>query len=839
MAKDVKNEAPKRIYTTEIINRLLEDAARGLEIDTAPFFMGDLELRAPNIVFQYTDWELEEFKRCMEDPIYFVANYCKFQNDKGRTTVKLRDFQEDILHLYCDQHYDEELDEFIPDNRNIITMASRQTGKCHIPTTKVITKNGEIEIGKLYKEKETILSKIKSFLYKLYNYKIYFYIKCLIGFIIQLIEKYELRNYELDENDISKKIINSQKLENIKVLSDTGYYSAVEIHKTQPYRVYRLELSNGYFIECADKHILFDDNLNEIFAKDLNIGDKILTDQGSVDIIKIIKMPYKLCMYDLTIDSNDHRYYTNNILSHNTTTTAGFMAWYLCFHYDRNIMALANKQTTATEIVDKVIQIFRGLPFWLKPGAINFAKLGITLDNGCRLLSSATTASTSIGFTIHILYIDEFSHIPANIIEPFWRSVYPTMSSSRLSQCIITSTPNGQNMFYDIYSKSSMGTSENSFKGMRIDYWQVPGHDDAWADQMRKDFGPELFAQEFELQFTVNSKMLLKGSDLQFMDRIKINYGHRTLFNHPLLKTHKLRWHPNFDPYNINPNDKFLMCVDIAEGKEYDDDVKEKQKEGPDYNVINIFKIIPNSLSNIKSKNRFKKVENKDCYKCVQIGVFEDNEGDEEHCANMTSAILYNIFEANMHDNVRIMVEMNFQGKNYVTQLKKEANYSDDIIIKTYHSEPVPGEKRKKKPGFKTTSTKEYFCKKGAKMIGDKRIIITDPRSIKQLASFGKVKNKLQGIAMHDDISVTVLNNLPRVFEEDSFIGWAEDLIENNPDKSYKYNLNQIIQKWELDNPEMSDTYFDAIINNDKIESINNLNIRPIQMSYSQLMNHH
>lgn len=648
MAKNDKQEKSKRIYTTEIINKLLEDAGKGLEIDTSPFFMGDLELRDANIVFQYTEEEIEEFQKCAQDPIYFTAKYCKFQNDKGRTTVKLRDFQEDTLHMLCDQHYDEELDEMIPDNRNCIIMASRQTGK--------------------------------------------------------------------------------------------------------------------------------------------------------------------------------------------TTTTAAFMAWYLCFHYDRNIMALANKQTTAVEIVDKVIQIFRGLPFWLKPGAINFGKMGVTLDNGCRLLSSATTASTSIGFTIHVLYIDEMAHIPSNIIEPFWRSVYPTMSSSRLSQCIITSTPNGQNMFYDIFTKSDIGTGENSFKGKRIDYWQVPGHDDAWAAQMRIDFGDKLFAQEFELQFTVNASMLLKGSDLQFMDRLKMNYGNKTMFNHELLKTHKLRWHPNFDPYNINPNDKFLLSVDLSEGKEYDDNVSEKIREGTDYNIINIFKIIPNSLGNIRTKNFNKKVESKDCYKCVQIGIFEDNEHDEAFCADMTNAILYTIFETQLHDNTRVMVEMNFQGKNYVTHMQKDINFADDIIIKTYHSEPVPGEKRKKKFGFKTTSTKEYYCKKGAKMIEDRRLIISDVRSIKQLAAFGKVKGKLEGIAMHDDISVTILNAVPRAFEEEAFIGWLEDLIENNPDKLYKYNLNQIIQKWELDNPEMSDSYFNSLINDNRINYTELINSQ-MNQSYSQLMN--
>ena len=121
-------------------------------------------------------------------------------------------------------------------------------------------------------------------------------------------------------------------------------------------------------------------------------------------------------------------------------------------------------------------------------------------------------------------------------------------------------------------------------------------------------------------------------------------------------------------------------------------------------------------------------------------------------------------------------------------------------------------------------------------MIEDRRLIVSDVRSIKQLAAFGKVKGKLEGIAMHDDISVTILNAVPRAFEEEAFIGWLEDLIENNPDKLYKYNLNQIIQKWELDNPEMSDSYFNSLVNDNVINYTELFNSQKNQ-SYSQLMN--
>ena len=55
-----------------------------------------------------------------------------------------------------------------------------------------------------------------------------------------------------------------------------------------------------------------------------------------------------------------------------TTTTAAYMAHYLCFHTDRNISILANKMKTATEIVTKINDIFKGLPYFLKPCFLNF-----------------------------------------------------------------------------------------------------------------------------------------------------------------------------------------------------------------------------------------------------------------------------------------------------------------------------------------------------------------------------------------------------------------------------------------------------------------------------------
>jgi len=71
-----------------------------------------------------------------------------------------------------------------------------------------------------------------------------------------------------------------------------------------------------------------------------------------------------------------------------TTTIAAYFAWYLCFHTDRNLAILANKQATTTEIVSKVMDVFKGLPFFLKPGILSAGALGMRLDNGCMLNSA-------------------------------------------------------------------------------------------------------------------------------------------------------------------------------------------------------------------------------------------------------------------------------------------------------------------------------------------------------------------------------------------------------------------------------------------------------------------
>lgn len=496
-----------------------------------------------------------------------------------------------------------------------------------------------------------------------------------------------------------------------------------------------------------------------------------------------------------------------------TTTVSAFLSWMLIFHADRNILVVANKEDTAIEIVDKITNIFKGLPYFLKPGCINFGKTGLRLENGSRIISSATTNTASIGFTIHCILLDEFAHIPDNIVNNFWRSVYPTLSSSQVSQCIITSTPNGTtNKFYDIWSHAIDKT--NSFVPIRTDYWEVPSHDDAWAAQMRADFGDEEFAQEFELQFNINSKMLLKASDLQFMERLCVEFENKPIYgiSNKYIHDEKIKWHPKFDPNNIEEHDKFVFLVDLAEGTAEQDKKFKNKKQTPDSNTINIFKVVPNSLVNMK-KYADKSCKIIDAFRFIQVGYYECNYEDEQYCANVCSALAYDLMHDDERESVRVMVEMNFNGKSFVQTMQNHPKYYDGTILRTYHTKPVPGEKQRKRLGFKTTANKEYFCLRGAKLINMRRIVVRDTATYNQMKSFGYVKGKLQGIACHDDMSMPVFNHIPRMLVEEYFVEWLDDILMNLENELQKYAINMLIELHDMDNPEISDSEFNAMYN--------------------------
>lgn len=66
---------------------------------------------------EYTYEQIEELKRCVADPVYFITNYCKVRHPKyGAMKFKLRSYQEKMVRSYHN-------------GRDVIVLSARQTGK--------------------------------------------------------------------------------------------------------------------------------------------------------------------------------------------------------------------------------------------------------------------------------------------------------------------------------------------------------------------------------------------------------------------------------------------------------------------------------------------------------------------------------------------------------------------------------------------------------------------------------------------------------------------------------------------------------------------------------------
>lgn len=117
---------------------------------------------------------------------------------------------------------------------------------------------------------------------------------------------------------MDKKFINSKKITDYEILTDDGFKDVIALHQTVDYTVFNLILQNKE-LKCADNHIVFLENNDEVFVKDLKKGDKVKTIDGIEEVLRIEKEDFKKPMWDFELGQDNVKYYTNGILSHNTT----------------------------------------------------------------------------------------------------------------------------------------------------------------------------------------------------------------------------------------------------------------------------------------------------------------------------------------------------------------------------------------------------------------------------------------------------------------------------------------------------------------------------------------
>ena len=185
-----------------------------------------------------------------------------------------------------------------------------------------------------------------------------------------------------------------------------------------------------------------------------------------------------------------------------TTVITLINLYNIVFETDKNSVIFSSKADIANYKLHTISQLYLNLPFFMKPGVLTWNMDRIRFDNGCQLLAKSSMKAI-LGFQTHRMFIDDFAYIP-NAIE-FFRVLVPTISALRDSKLFISSSPNGQNLFYDLLTNAERKEGDpkkNSFVPHRVYWWEVPGRNAEWKIREVANLGSsELFDQDYDLQF--------------------------------------------------------------------------------------------------------------------------------------------------------------------------------------------------------------------------------------------------------------------------------------------------------------------------------------------------
>ena len=198
-----------------------------------------------------------------------------------------------------------------------------------------------------------------------------------------------------------------------------------------------------------------------------------------------------------------------------STIIVSYLLHYVLFNDNVNVAILANKSSTARDLLGRLQLAYEHLPKWMQQGVLNWNKGSIELENGSKIVAASTSSSAVRGSTFNIIFLDEFAYVPNNIAEEFFSSVYPTISSGQSSKVMIVSTPHGMNMFYKMWMDAV--NKKNDYVPTEVHWSEVPGRDEEWKEQTIRNTSIEQFQTEFECEFLGSVDTLINPTKIKAM----------------------------------------------------------------------------------------------------------------------------------------------------------------------------------------------------------------------------------------------------------------------------------------------------------------------------------
>ena len=495
-----------------------------------------------------------------------------------------------------------------------------------------------------------------------------------------------------------------------------------------------------YFIENYIKIVSLDEGLVQFkpYSFQKNILDAVHNDR-----FVICKMPRQ---------------------SGKSTTVISYLLHYVLFNPDKNVAILANKLTTARELLGRLKLAYEHLPKWLQQGVVEWNKGSIILENGSKILASSTSSSAVRGGSFNLLFMDEFAFVPENVADEFFNSVYPTISAGQSTKVLIVSTPKGLNMFYKLWKDAEDG--QNSYTPIEVHWSDVPGRDNNWKKQTIRNTSPQQFRQEFECDFLGSVNTLIAPSKLK-----SLHYTRPMQEREDGLEVY----------YEPEPDHIYFMGVDVSRGKDLD------------YHAITIVDVTAAP------------------YKVV--AQYKNNELSPYLLPNLIYAM------GKRYNDAYILTEVNDLGQEIVDIMHNEMEYENLLVTS------VRGRKGQVMDGgfgsFQTQQgvrmspkVKKVGCTMLKEMIEQDKLIIEDFEIIQELSSFISKKGSFEAeVGHHDDLVITLV-----LFAWASTQNYFKDMTDLNiRDQLYKEKIEK------LEDDLMPFGFIDAGPNDTEVDSEGNV----------------
>jgi hypothetical protein len=253
-----------------------------------------------------------------------------------------------------------------------------------------------------------------------------------------------------------------------------------------------------------------------------------------------------------------------------STICAGYIAWLLLFYKEKNILVMATKYGTASNMVKKVKFLIKNVPDWLKIATVSIDnKHSFELTNGSQIKAIPTSEDAGRSEAVSLLVVDEAAHI--DNMDKIWAAIYPTISTG--GRCIALSSPNGiGNWFHRTYEDAENG--QNLFVPANLPWSVHPDRDQEWFENETKNMSKREIAQELLCNFNSSGETVIDQEDMERLRKGVLE---------PKNKSWVDRNYHIWKPYNYQS--KYLLVADVARG------------DGEDYSVFHVLNV--NSMEQV------------------------------------------------------------------------------------------------------------------------------------------------------------------------------------------------------------------------------------------------